>query len=333
VTWHDVLERDLRSVYRSRTGTAVGAILALFTVLIAALMGLAPSFQAAAAVGGLVAVVTLVVMVFVGTPRTVAGFVAGFTALTLALTAVLAEPEHPPDPGDAALVIGGALSLVLPLVGLLSSYAAVVGERETGSVRFLLGLPNSREEVYAAKLLSRSAVVVVPLVAGVLLASVIVVATFEPGSIGGVLWVGLVSIPYAVLFVGLGLSASAYAETGGRAVAIAIGVFAVLRAGWPALQWLGLQGMEDTYPRPEWFFWVGRINPINAYVKATTYASGIDEHPLITSPGSRFGPRDPNAEAIAPLVTSHEFAVVVVLAWAVAAPLFGRWYFRRRDLL
>jgi len=31
--------------------------------------------------------------------------------------------------------------------------------------------------------------------------------------------------------------------------------------------------------------------------------------------------------------TGTAVAVIVVLAWAVAAPLFGRWYLQRRDLL
>jgi len=341
MTWREVARRDLTSVYRSRTGTAVAAILALFTVLVVGLMGLAPSLQAAAAVGGLVVVLALVVMVFVGSPRAVAALVGAFTVLTLALTAVLTQPEFPPANRDAILVIGSALSFLLPLVGLLGSYAALVGERETGSVRFLLGLPTSRDDAYLAKFLSRSAVVVGPLVAGMILAGVLVAATFEDGSFIAVLGLAVVSVPYALLFVGLGLTASAYAETTNRAVAIVIGVFALLRAGWPAAQWLSIRGIEDIYATgyPDYFFWIGRINPINAYVKLTTFLMDRDVHPLLTDPERGVG-YDPGpgaveetAATVAPIATSVEFAAAVLLAWTVAAPLFGLWYFRRRDVL
>ena len=342
--WREVARRDLVSVYRSRTGTAVAALIALFTVLIVGLIGLAPSLQAVAAVGGLVVIAALVVMVFAGSPRTVGVLVGAFTVLTLGLTALVSQPEFRPRNRDAILIIGSALSFLLPLVGLLGSYAATVGERETGSVRFLLGLPNSRDDVYLAKFLSRSAVVVVPLAAGMVLAAVLVAATFENGSVLAVLGLGVISIPYALLFVGLGLTASAYADTDSRAVALVIGAFAVLRAGWPAAQWFSIQHV-DVFEQghPDYYFWLGRINPINAYVKLTTYFGEFETHPLLTKPRTGrtsdsvgvppTGGAEQSVDAVAPIATSMEFAALVVIAWTVAAPLFGLWYFRRRDVL
>jgi len=270
----------------------------------------------------------LLVMTLVGSPRTVAAFVGAFTLVALVLVATTADPgsRSTPDMQFAVLLLGGALSILVPLVGLLGSYAGLVGERTTGSVRFLLGLPNSREDAFLGKYLSRATVVVVPLLAGVVLAGVIVAATFQDGEFLGVLGLGLVSVPYALLFVGLGLSASAYAETDARAVAIVVAVFAVLRAGWPALQWLGLQSipLELRHPRPEWYFWVGRVNPINAYVRLTVefapHATGT--HPLITT-----------ERGLSTVATTTEFAALVLLVWTVLAPVAGWLYFRDRDLL
>jgi ABC-2 type transport system permease protein len=324
MTWEHVLRRDLLSVYRSRSGTAVAALLALFTVVVVGLLALAVDLPAVVAVFTLVAVVAVVAMVFLGSPKTVAASVAGFTLLALLLTATLSSPEYRPDNRMAVLVVSGALSMVLPLVGLIGSYAALVGERTTGSVRFLLGLPNSREDAYLGKYLSRSLVVLVPLVAGVLLAAVVVGTSFEDGSFLALVGVGLVSVPYALVFVGIGLTASAVADTDNRAVAMVVGAFVVLRAGWPALQWVGLQSLPrmQRYPRPEWYFWFGRVNPINAYVKASEAFLASDGHPLITE-----------ARGLSSVAITLEFALFVLLAWAVAAPLVGYWYFQRRDLL
>lgn len=325
MSWREVLVRDLRSVYRSRTGTAVAALVALVTVLLVGLVGVADDFAVVAAVGALVTIGALMVMVFVGTPRTVAVAVGAFTILTLVLVGVgTGSGGSRPTPAFLVQLLGGTLSVLIPLVGLLGSYAALVGERSTGSVRFLLGLPNSRDDAYLGKYLSRSVVVLAPLLAGLALSAVIAAATYEAGSVGAVVGVALLSVPYALLFVGVGLAASAYADTESRAVSTVVAVFALLRIGWPGLQWLGLQAipLAQRRPRPEWYFWVGRVNPINAYVKLTTAFGGLESTPLITS-----------ERGLSTAASTHWFAALVLFVWGVAAPLAGLWYFRRRDLL
>ncbi|MFC6951715.1 ABC transporter permease [Halorubellus litoreus] len=44
---------------------------------------------------------------------------------------------------------------LLPFIALVAGYLAIAGERESGTVNFLLGLPNTRKEVVLAKFLSR----------------------------------------------------------------------------------------------------------------------------------------------------------------------------------
>lgn len=92
----------------------------------------------------------------------------------------------------------------------------------------------------------------------------------------------------------------------------------MIRAGWPAAQSL-LQSVDEPYPGPEWFFWIGRGNPINAYVKLTgRFAEFEHGHPLLSYPD----------ETVQTVATTHWFAAVVLLAWTVAAPAFGLLYFR-----
>lgn len=49
---------------------------------------------------------------------------------------------------------------LLPFVALVAGYLAIAGERERGTVNFLLGLPNTRKEVVLAKFLSRGALMI-----------------------------------------------------------------------------------------------------------------------------------------------------------------------------
>lgn len=327
MTRTDVLRRDLTSVYRSRTGTAVTAIIALATVIAAGMFALASDVTALAGIMALLTVGSILALVFLGNPKQIAGVVVAFTVVAIVSVLALSEPgpaDVRPEMEFAVVAVGSALSFLLPLVGLLGSYAALVGERETGSVRFLLGLPNSRDDAYLGKYLSRSAVVLVPLVVCLSLTGLIVAVTFRNGSFLGMLGLTIVSVPYALLFVGIGLTASAYANTSNRAVAIVIAVFAVFRAGWPAFQFVLLQGVENRHPRPEWFFWIGRLNPINAYVKLTTLFADVEYgHPLLTTP----------AEEVSTVAITYPFAAVVLLAWALLASVAGIYYFRNRDLL
>ncbi len=328
MSWRHVARRDLTSVYRSRTGTAVAAILALTTVVAAGLFALGSSTAALGGIATLLAVGSVLALVFLGNPKQIAGVVVAFTAIAVVATLLFRDPtpEFDPRPSmrTAVVVAGGGLSFLLPLVGLVGSYAALVGERETGSVRFLLGLPNSRDDAYLGKFVARALVVCVPLGAALLLTGLVTLLTFQNGSLLAMVGLAVVSVPYALLFVGIGLTASAYADSSNRAVAVVIAVFAVLRAGWPAVQFMLLQGLREPYPRPEWYFWIGRLNPINAYVKLTTLFADFEfGHPLLTRPD----------ELVSTVATTHWFAAVVLLTWTALAPVAGLLYFRRRNLL
>lgn len=234
----------------------------------------------------------------------------------------LAPSDHPPEMRDAVLVLGSVLSFIVPLVALLGTYSAIVGERMTGSVRFLLGLPNTRDGALFGKFCSRGVMVLVPLTVGILGAAAVVALMFDDGSFAGILLLGAAAALYGVLFIGAGLSASVVGNSDTQAVALVVGVFVLFRAVWPAIQWAGLQSMIESYPRPEWYFWVGRTNPINAFVRVTTALADVEFHPLLTRPDELQG-----------LVVSLEFALVVLVGWTVVAPLIGVVYFRRRDLL
>jgi ABC-2 type transport system permease protein len=263
-----------------------------------------------------------------------AGVVVGMYALA-------SDVGGPPDQQTAVFALGAVLHVLVPLVGLLGSYSALVGERESGSVRFLLGLPNSRLDAFVGKFASRLTAVVVPLTAGLLVCTVAVGALFRNGSYLDMLGLTAVTLLFALLFVGAGMALSAVTSTSTRAVVGAVGAFAALRGGWPALQ-LALTEIADveTYPfPPEWYFWVGRINPLNAYVKLTeAYANfGPRGHPLLTRSTQTSFDRATEEQVVTASVDSvavtPEFAAVVLVAWAVAVPLAALAVWRRRDLL
>lgn len=227
-----------------------------------------------------------------------------------------------PDVSEAILVLSSVLSFVVPLLALLSSYSAIVGERTTGSVRFLLGLPNSRAEAFFGKFVSRSLVVLAPLAVGMFGAAVVVAGFYEGEPFAPILVLTLVSALLGLLFVGLGLTASAMANTDTQAVGLVVSIFVALRAGWPVVQWLGTLNLDYADPRPAWFFWFGRINPLNAYIRVTDVLRPEMSHPLVSQ-----------AAELDSVVLTPEFALVVLVCWTIAVPIVGVSYFRQRDML
>lgn len=323
------MERDLTSVYRSRIGAGAAAVMALATVVGVGLLALSNEAAILGGVVGVFTLVTLAALVVTGRPRAVAGLTVTFTLaatgfVLLAPTGSPLRDQYTPEVSAAVTALGGALSFLVPVVALLASYGAFVRERETGSVRFLLGLPNSRDDAYLGKLLSRTLVVLLPLLGGLLLAAGLVPAFFEGGGVVAALGIAVVSVPYVVLFVGIGLAASAYADTTARAVAVSVTAFLVLRVGWTAVRFLAVALAENPYPEPAWFFWMGRLNPINAYVRLTAgFAGALEYHPLLTHPD----------ESVSTVATSPGVAAAVLLAWACVVPVVGLVLFRSRDLL
>lgn len=247
------------------------------------------------------------------------------TVLAVTLMTYASRPGNPPSMREGVFLVGSAMALLVPLVALVETYGAIVNERTTGSISFLLGLPNSRADAYLGKYLSRSLVVVVPLAVGSALAALVVGATFEDGSGLDFLLLGGMASVYGLVFVGIGLAVSGATSTDNRAIAGVVGVYAVLRGGWPAAQKLGLDFVDaGAYPPyPEWYFWVGRANPMNAFVKLTTATADFRHgHQFITTPREVTG-----------FAVSNEYAAIVLLAWAVLPPFVGYAYFRETDLL
>lgn len=79
--------------------------------------------------------------------------------------------------GDAAVLTGPSLvtlaSLFVPLVALVLSHDAIVGERERNTLQLLLAMPIGRVELVVAKLLGRALALSVAVVAGLGIATLL----------------------------------------------------------------------------------------------------------------------------------------------------------------
>lgn len=261
--------------------------------------------------------------------RTLLGVGVAFVLLTAGVAAaqIATQSEHvPPLTTDETVYAAGALlSVVLPLVVLVAAYGTLLHERTSGALRFSLGLPVSRATIYLGKYLGRAVVVLGSLAVGFVLATIVVLATYPTVYLGNFLLFAVATLLYAVIWVGIGLSISGSFESVVGGTAGLVGVYVAFRLGWMGLQALGLRLADASRARntPDWYFLLGRLNPMNAYVRVTNGLMVEPEayHPLLSHP-----------EGAGPVWASAWFAVVVLVAWAVVAPVVGYVLFERADL-
>lgn len=203
-----------------------------------------------------------------------------------------------------------ALVTLVPFVGMLLSYNAVAGQRESGAIRLALSLPQSRRDVVLGTALSRVALVTAALVGSLLVAGALVVYPF--GELVVVPFVGFLALAalFGAVWVGLGVAVSIAVATKRRALVAGFGLvflFVVWDAAVDALA-LGLNRaglISGGLPGPLRFL-VG-LEPSRVFGRATTG--------LVT----------PDASVGGPWYLNEWVALGLLVLWVVG-PLGGAYY-------
>lgn len=228
---------------------------------------------------------------------------------------------------DPDLVITNVMTLTVafgflfvPLVSLMTSYLSIAGERESGTIRILLGYPVTRSEMLVGKYLSRLAIV-----------STGVVLAFGVGAIGAVLlydeprlatlvtFCGL-TLLFAGAFVGIGTAISATSRSRRRAMTKTIVTYFVLTLFWsragpatvPQILSTALDTLFDIQPSGTAWRLFESLSPGEAYFQT------LQLLPVESTVGG--GP-------------IGGVAVVVILClWIVVPPALGYLSFARADI-
>ena len=216
---------------------------------------------------------------------------------------------------------------VAPLA-LIAAYRAVVGERESGSLRVLFGHPVTRRDVVAGKVLGRAALVALVLLVGTFGLGATVLAVY------GTLPVGLFAVmagyvmTYGVVWAAVTVGVSAAASSRLQAIAGLLGLFLFFGPFrlWSAVAVPlaslvfggGTAGIDALDPGtwPWWYPYVQRINPMENFEMAREFVASL---------------ADPSIGHLGGL-SVQLFGFAVLLAWAVVPLTLGYWRFERADL-
>lgn len=224
------------------------------------------------------------------------------------------------------------LMLLLPIVALVASYMSIAGERESGGIKFLLSVPNTRRDVLFGKFISRLAIVAAGVVFMFLTAAAggyarngVVPLALAAGVLG-------MTLLYGSVFVSIAVAVSSAVASRSRAIAAAVGSYFVfvllfvvpglsvfMIAQWFHTTLLGAEENLDLYNA------VTYVSPLTAYRTGTNMflPEGMEQ---------RVFQRAADAGEL-PVYLSEEVSLLVFAVWLVVPLAIGYLRFEGADLL
>lgn len=252
-----------------------------------------------------------------------------------------------PTPEDViGLFVSLAGNLLIPVTALVVGYMAIVGERQSGSLRVLFGLSHNRRDVVAGKYASRISVMVLVALVTLSVAAVMIlglVGSLPLGTFGPFL---VLTVLLAAAFTALAVGISAMTDTRMQAMGGAIGSYVGFSLLWhpfvAGVHYL-VEGELAGLDAPGWYFFLLRLDPMAAYRQSIGTLTEQYQWPLI---GWTNIVEDIPAEQAAgenllltnrvagdlPFYLTEWFGAVVLLAWIVVPVALGYWRFQRADL-
>ena len=277
--------------------------------------------------------------------------------LLTVLGALMAYVFSGPTTSDATMAyetqflgIARIFSIIIPIVALISTYLAIAGERDSGSIKFMLSLPNTRLNVFAGKLLSRGLTVTAAIVLtfGVV-AAILAVRTgafpvaYTLGTIG-------VMALYSFTFVALAIAMSSAVTSRSRAIAGAVGSYFLLVVFYifpfgsvtDVVGWIN-ESLLGQAPNPDLYDFAMHTSPFIAFQKLLNFvaplqlqfrefaASRADRRELANAQTPEETEAILNAVDM-PIYLTDEFSFVVMGFWILVPLAIGYWRFERADL-
>jgi len=241
-------------------------------------------------------------------------------------------------------------SFLLPVGVLLLSYRSIVGERTSGSLKFVLGLPLTRSDILIGKVIGRSVGLAVPVSAAAVVLGLIGIVRF--GLFSPLLFIGilLATLLYVTTLVSVATAISAITSNTVRAATVVFGgVYLVFTVFWTRFAEMIYAAVGDASvtsfnaPADGLFFALLRLSPGRAYRLLTNWLLGVGNSgagydAVITKLQT---PTSINVYAVesafqgqTPPAYLHEiYGLVVLLVWLVVPLGLARYHFQRSDLV
>jgi len=280
--------------------------------------------------------------------RMVWGIIAVFLFLMGIVTLGASAQIEDPSATDVIFFftnVGG--QIFVPIIALVVGYMAIVGERQSGSLRILFGLSHNRRDVLFGKLVSRTGVIAVATLVACAFAVALMIGLFGSLAVRTVLGFVTLTLLLGAAFTAIAVGVSAMTDTRMRAMGGAIGSYILFTLVWHPLvagvHYL-LAGELVGLEAPAWYLFALRLNPLEAYRQAMSLL--IDgfvpalvgwENIVEDVPASAFQGQEPlmvsnRIAGDVPFYLTEWFAAVILLVWIIVPIAIGYRRFERADL-
>ncbi|MFB6111100.1 MAG: ABC transporter permease subunit [Halobacteriaceae archaeon] len=235
---------------------------------------------------------------------------------------------------DLVFFLVGPTALLVPLTALIIGYKSLAGEVESGSAKFLLGLPHTRRDALIGKWVGRAAVLAVSILVGIVLSVVVVITLYDQPSLDTIGLFTLLALFLGVVYVGIAVGLSGLTNSTSRATVYAAAFFVIFEVVWdfvPNLVWYLTNGSffppraagpaGASFDAPGWYFLLGNLSPTSAFSSALT----------AFAPGRSLSVQ-PVFEGGLPFYLTGPANVALMLAWLLLALALGYRRFREADL-
>lgn len=225
-----------------------------------------------------------------------------------------------------ALFLSGIAGLFVSITAILVAYKALAGERESGSIKLLLGLPHTRSDVVIGKVVGRSGVLMLPLLVAFLLAGIYAGVSLDQFAVLDYLIFVFMTLVLALAYVSIVVGISSSTGSTSRASALAIGYLLLFELIWDGITF-GLAYVTNGFAlpttTPDWMFLVNQLPPSSAY-GVSLYAVIPDAMDAQTATTT--------FEQFDAFYASPWLGVVVLAFWIVVPLAIGLQQFNTADL-
>jgi Cu-processing system permease protein len=229
---------------------------------------------------------------------------------------------------DFGVTISGMMSLVqflIPIIGLMLGYAAIIGEIEKGSMSSLLSLPADRLEILLGKFFGLGGILSFTTFIGFGVAGIIIAANVSGVNyadylifIGSTILLGLVFLSLALFF-------STLFKKRSTAMGGAILLWFLFNMILPIV-FIGVMVANISFESiasggfPDWYFTLELFNPLSVYSALISLNVG----PVSTMQGA--------LSISYPSFYSSGLMVLILIAWIVVSLILAFWRFDKGDI-
>lgn len=254
-----------------------------------------------------------------------------YIGLCAAYTVVwLLEPRSETESIDAigsSVAVGSlqaSLGVLVMLGGLVAGFGAIVGDRESGTMTVVAGMPHTRQDIVIGKLAGRAAVIGVGIAIAVGCAIAGELLLYSSVSFLQLLAVVAVTGWYALCWVAIGIAISTLARSSTEALVGTVGT-ALLALQWGSISWIAYGWFGSTGSISGHYLFARRLAPREAYHVVTNWILGVGNGddvflPMLTQRETDvdvIGVFVVDASGSAPVYLSEWLSLLVLGLWAI----------------